>query len=147
MLEGTAREAEALLRTEAAEKDVAIRVSGDEGEALIPYDRLKELLLNLMENAIRYGKAQGHVDVTVEQGKGSMVITVRDDGIGIPREALPHIFERFYRVDKSRSKQTGGTGLGLSIAKHLVECHQGSISLESTLGEGSAFTVTLPEAG
>ncbi len=139
-----AREAEALLRTEAAEKEIAIRVSGDEGEALIPYDRLKELLLNLMENAIRYGKAQGHVDVTVEQGEGSMVITVRDDGIGIPREALPHIFERFYRVDKSRSKQTGGTGLGLAIVKHICQLCRGEVTAESEAGKGSTFTVILP---
>ena len=110
---------------------------------------LEELMTNLCENAIKYNREEGSVVVETAAGSvpGTVTVTVRDTGIGIPAASFQRVFERFYRVDKSRSKQTGGTGLGLSIAKHLVECHQGSISLESTLGEGSAFTVTLPEAG
>ena len=83
---------------------------------------------------------------TAAPGGATAAVTVRDTGIGIPEASFQRVFERFYRVDKSRSKRTGGTGLGLSIAKHLVECHGGGISLSSRLGEGSAFTVTLPAA-
>lgn len=108
---------------------------------------LEELMTNLCDNAIKYNRDGGTVTVETAEGEGETVtVTVRDTGIGIPAASFQRIFERFYRVDKSRSKQTGGTGLGLSIAKHLVECHRGSIAIESTLGEGSAFTVTLPAA-
>lgn len=139
-----AREAQTLLRPEAEEKHIAVHVSGLAGDAAISPDRLKELLLNLMENAIRYGKEGGTVQVDITRAGQDMVIAVRDDGIGIPREAQAHIFERFYRVDKSRSKQTGGTGLGLAIVKHICRLYNGSVRVESELGRGSTFTVNLP---
>ena len=142
-----AREVEAILRPEAGKKNVAIYVSGDEGDAVISPDRLKELLMNLMENAVRYGKENGGVEVKITRADESVTITVRDDGIGIPDEALPHIFERFYRVDKSRSKLTGGTGLGLAIVKHICQLYHGGLKVESELGKGTTFTVTLPAQG
>ena len=98
---------------------------------------LYELVYNLMDNAIRYNKEGGSVRV---ETKGR-TLTVEDTGIGIPEEHIPHIFERFYRVDKSRSKQTGGTGLGLAIVKHIAEKYGAKIQLESEVGKGTEITV------
>ena len=106
---------------------------------------MKELLLNLMENALKYGRESGGVvEVTVQRQGEEFSIAVADNGIGIPTESQPHVFERFYRVDKGRSRQNGGTGLGLAIVKHIVQLYGGTLSLESELGAGSTFTVTLP---
>ncbi|MDD3334977.1 MAG: HAMP domain-containing sensor histidine kinase [Eubacteriales bacterium] len=102
-----------------------------------------ELLLNLTENAIKYGKLNGHIFLSASQEQGQTRITVSDDGIGIPQEALPHIFERFYRVDTVRDRS--GTGLGLSIAEWIVKAHNGKMEVQSELGKGTAFQVTLPE--
>lgn len=142
-----AKEAAQLLTAEAGQKRIAVLARGEDGAARIPAERLKELLLNLMENAIRYGKEGGCVEVTVSRDGGSMVVQVADDGIGIPEQAQPHVFERFYRVDRSRSRQNGGTGLGLAIVKHICQLYGGSVALKSVPGEGSVFTVTLPAAG
>lgn len=103
---------------------------------------LYELIYNLCDNAIRYNKENGSVLITVKPGDGKVVLTVKDTGIGIPKEHQARIFERFYRVDKSRSKQTGGTGLGLAIVKHIAEQHKAQISLESEEGTGTVITVT-----
>ncbi|NIQ37156.1 MAG: heavy metal sensor histidine kinase [Proteobacteria bacterium] len=106
--------------------------------------RLKSMMLNLVENGIKYSLDGGRIDITLEQNDGFAVITVTDQGIGIPQEALPHIFDRFFRVDKARSRQEGGSGLGLSICKWIAEAHGGSISAKSELGKGSAFIVRIP---
>ncbi len=140
------KEVEQLLAAEAGQKSIALSVRGEAGEALISPERLKELLLNLMENAIRYGKEGGGVEVTVARDGRNMTVSVADDGIGIPPEAQPHVFERFYRVDKGRSRQSGGTGLGLAIVKHICQLYGGGVALKSAPGEGSTFTVTLPAA-
>ena len=103
---------------------------------------LYELIYNLCDNAIRYNKENGSVLVSVKPRAGKVVLKVKDTGIGIPKEHQARIFERFYRVDKSRSKQTGGTGLGLAIVKHIAEQHKAQISLESEEGAGSVITVT-----
>ena len=103
---------------------------------------LYELIYNLCDNAIRYNKENGSVLVSVKPRDGKVVLKVKDTGIGIPKEHQARIFERFYRVDKSRSKQTGGTGLGLAIVKHIAEQHKAQISLESEEGAGSVITVT-----
>jgi two-component system phosphate regulon sensor histidine kinase PhoR len=107
---------------------------------------LEQVFLNLLYNAIKFNRPGGEVWLEARQADGRVRITVSDTGIGIPSEDLPRIFERFYCVDKARSRETGGTGLGLSIVKHTVEKMSGSVRVESRLGKGSAFTVELPEA-
>src|SRR5450432_32797 len=115
----------------------AVHVSGDE-------DRLKQLLLNLVTNAIKYTPAGGTVTISVMHRDGFAFTRVSDTGIGIPEEDLGHIFDRFYRVDKARSRAMGGTGLGLSIASWIAEAHHGRIWAESEIGKGSLFTLQLP---
>ena len=97
---------------------------------------------NLVQNAIRYNKKNGSVMVTVTIDDRHPVLIVEDTGIGIPKDQQERVFERFYRVDKSRSRATGGTGLGLAIVKHIADIHSAEISLESTLGVGTKITVT-----
>ena len=144
-LSGVCREVLAALEMVAESRGVSLSLSGSEVWAWGNAGMTRELLTNLCENAIKYNREGGSVEVETGPGPaGTVQVAVRDTGIGIPAASFQRVFERFYRVDKSRSKQTGGTGLGLSIAKHLVECQGGAISLESTLGEGSTFTVTLP---
>jgi two-component system, OmpR family, phosphate regulon sensor histidine kinase PhoR len=107
--------------------------------------RLEQALINLIDNAVKFNRAGG--SVRIESGAaaaGQVYISIRDDGIGIPSEDLPRIFERFYRVDKARSREVGGTGLGLSIVKHVVERMNGTVSVESQLNQGSTFTIVLP---
>ncbi|MFV0475338.1 MAG: sensor histidine kinase, partial [Pikeienuella sp.] len=112
------------------------------------HDQLAQLLTNLIDNAVKYG-GEG-VTITIRAAEpapewpGMVGITVADDGPGIPREHLPRLTERFYRVSAARSRAVGGTGLGLAIAKHILQRHRGQLSLRSTLGEGSAFTIWLP---
>ena len=105
--------------------------------------RLKEVFINLIDNAIKYTE-DGTITVRIEHVKHNLRITVKDTGIGMPQESLPRIFERFYRVDKGRSREHGGTGLGLSIVKHIVELYSGRIEVDSKLNEGSEFRVILP---
>ncbi len=112
----------------------------------IDWQRVNEVLHNLLENAVAHTPARGTINVAAS-AKGKWVeVNVRDTGEGIPAEDLPHIFERFYRVDKSRARATGGSGLGLTIAKRLVEAHGGTITVRSKLGQGSSFSFTLPIA-
>ena len=105
---------------------------------------MRELFTNLIGNAVKYNRPGGQVWVNVREADGRMVIRVRDNGVGIPEDSLDRIFERFYRVDKGRSRKQGGTGLGLSIVKHIVSYYHGAIRVESKLDEGSEFTVELP---
>jgi len=106
--------------------------------------RLRQLFLNLLDNAIKYTPEGGSVSLSVEQQNGSAVFQIEDTGIGIPEEEQGKIFDRFYRVDKARSREAGGSGLGLSIAKWIAELHRGTITVESELDRGSVFTVHLP---
>jgi two-component system, OmpR family, phosphate regulon sensor histidine kinase PhoR len=107
--------------------------------------RLEQAVLNLLVNAVKFNRTGGFVRVdALANGDGNVHIAVADGGVGIPSQDLPRIFERFYRVDKARSRQVGGTGLGLSIVKHVVERMEGTIQVESQLGKGSTFTVVLP---
>jgi two-component system phosphate regulon sensor histidine kinase PhoR len=106
---------------------------------------LEQILINLIDNAIKYGREGGKITLSaIQKDQRGVEVSVRDNGIGIPKEDLPRIFERFYRVDKGRSQELGGTGLGLSIVKHLVQTHGGRVWAESQLGEGSTFYFTLP---
>jgi len=107
---------------------------------------LSLMVRNLIDNAVRYTGEGGSVDVSVRADAGSVVVRVADTGIGIPQRELPRIFERFYRVDRARSRETGGTGLGLSIVRHVTENHGGEVTVESELGQGTVFEVRLPTA-
>ena len=109
-------------------------------------DRLRQIFSNLLDNAIKFNKPGGRVTVRAAADGPSLRVAVEDTGPGIPASDLPRIFERFYRVDKARSRELGGTGLGLAIVKHLAELHQGRVAVESRPGQGSTFTVTLPLA-
>jgi signal transduction histidine kinase len=106
---------------------------------------MEGLLLNLVDNAVKYTD-KGSVTVRLAVRDGRLAVDVEDTGPGIPAEHLPHVFERFYVADKSRSKKLGGTGLGLAIVKHIVLAHKGTVSVKSRLGEGTTFSVLLPLA-
>ena len=106
--------------------------------------QLNSMFTNLVDNAVKYTPPGGRVEVTGGCDEAEIIVRVSDTGIGIPESNLTRIFERFYRIDKARSKATGGTGLGLSIVRHIVENHGGRVTVESALGEGSTFTVYLP---
>ena len=142
----SARETAELLAPAAQSAGVSLSVTGEEASAALPQSRLKELLVNLMENGIKYNEPGGSVSVHVACREDRAVITVSDTGIGIPPEAQSRVFERFYRVDKGRARKNGGTGLGLAIVKHIVQLYGGTVTLESELGKGSVFTVSLPLA-
>ena len=109
--------------------------------------KLNQIMYNLIDNAMKYTQDGGKILVTLEENGDRLIWRVADNGVGIPAEDQEHIFDRFYRVDKARSRETGGTGLGLSIVRQLVNMHGGTISVESELGKGSRFTVTLPKNG
>jgi len=133
------------LKPPAENKNVALVNELPELSATGDTNRLEQVLANLVDNAIKYGRAQGKVVVSGKKlDDGKLEIFVRDDGPGIPPESLPRVFERFYRVDKARSREQGGTGLGLSIVKHIVQAHGGDVRVESELGKGATFFFTLP---
>lgn len=134
------------LRDEAEKKNVTLNLTGEVAIVNGVSRLLHEIVFNLCDNAIKYNRDGGSVSVDLKASDDGAVLTVSDTGIGIAPEDRQRVFERFYRVDKSRSKEVGGTGLGLSIVKHAVMDMGGSIDLESTFGEGSTFTVTLPGA-
>lgn len=106
--------------------------------------RLEQLMINLIDNAIKYSQ-NGKIEVRLSKDSGNVLIEVKDTGVGIPKEHHSRIFERFYTVDRSHSRKTGGTGLGLSIVKHIVQAHNGEISIESEIGKGTSFIVKIPE--
>jgi two-component system phosphate regulon sensor histidine kinase PhoR len=108
-------------------------------------DRIKQMLINLIDNAIKYNSENGYVLVKICKQDGKIIFTIKDSGIGIAEEHISRIFERFYRVDKGRSRNMGGTGLGLSIVKHIVNLYSGSINVKSEPGKGSEFIIQLPD--
>lgn len=144
------RRAVELVQPQAREKQIAIAVEhGTTPSMTGSADSLERLVLNLLENAVKYNRPGGRVTVRLRsfrrpRGTGQVVLEVEDDGIGIPPAALPRIFERFYRVDKGRSREEGGTGLGLAIVKHVAQVHDGRVEVESELGRGTTFRVRLP---
>ena len=109
--------------------------------------RIGQVIANLLTNALRYTPKGGTLEIGAQARNAMVEVWVRDTGPGIPKEKLPYIFNRFYRVDKSRSRSTGGTGLGLAIAKQFVEAHGGQIRAESTVGKGTCITFSLPITG
>ncbi len=134
------------LQAEASAAGVHLSVTGENTEIYGIPQLLGVLITNLCDNAIKYNREGGSVSVSVQKEGGAAVLTVADTGIGIPAEDRERIFERFYRVDKSRSKTVGGTGLGLSIVKHAAKLHGARIELKSTVGEGTVITVRFPAA-
>ena len=137
-----------MLSIHAQEKEVTLnyRLNSEPVFIIGNPDRVEQLLINLTENAIKYNKPGGSVTVQVFKSDSEANITISDTGIGIAEENLPRLFERFYRVDKGRSRQMGGTGLGLAIVKHIVRSMNGEIEVHSKLGEGTEFLITLPLA-
>ena len=133
------------LQTIADQKQQKIQLSlSDPCDIYADQSKLNQVIYNLMENAVKYTQPGGLIRVTLtRQGRDARLV-VADNGPGIPKENLPHIFDRFYRVDKARSREKGGTGLGLSIVHQLVLLHGGAISVESEEGKGATFTVELP---
>ena len=134
------------LKPPAENKNVELVSQLPELTATADVNRLEQVLANLVDNAIKYGRAQGRVIVGGRKlDDDKLEIFVQDDGPGIPPEAIERVFERFYRVDKARSRDQGGTGLGLSIVKHIVQAHGGEVRCESELGRGATFFFTLPD--
>jgi two-component system phosphate regulon sensor histidine kinase PhoR len=148
-LESVVRQAAAALKPLAAQDGITITVEAGAHtpQVIGEQDELAQLFQNLIHNAIKYGREQGKVQISVGQlPDGQVFAAVRDDGEGIAPNAIPRLTERFYRVDVKRSRERDGTGLGLAIVKHIISRHQGRLSIESKLGEGSVFTVLLPAA-
>ena len=134
------------IKADAKQLSLVVDYGPDDPQITGDLRSLQEILQNLLDNAVQYSSTGGHIVVrAIVQGE-EIVMSVTDNGIGIPKAEQERIFERFYRVDPARSRELGGTGLGLSIAKHLAEVHGGRIQVESELGRGSTFLVFLPRA-
>lgn len=136
------------LEETAIAKNIRLRFDKHQSPHVVAYadrKRISQVMTNLIDNAVKYGNESGKVVVEIESEKDHLVVSVRDDGPGIEPEHLKRIFERFYRVEKSRSKDKGGTGLGLAIAKHIVEAHGSKISVTSKPGKGTQFRFKLPK--
>jgi len=142
---GVCKAAHQIVRAKAAEKNIRINLQCDQ-QLQIKCDPslIEQAVVNLLDNAIKYSDSGKTVDLTARTDNGNAVIAVKDEGIGIAKKHLPRLFERFYRVDKARSRNMGGTGLGLAIVKHIAQVHGGRVTIDSTLGKGSAFVITLP---
>jgi two-component system, OmpR family, phosphate regulon sensor histidine kinase PhoR len=128
------RKVEIKIESEVSDKT---RAFGDE-------ERLKQVIINLIDNAIKYTNDEGEIKIGIKKDENNVFISVSDNGVGIPKDDLPRIFERFYRVDKTRSRDMGGSGLGLSIVKHILELHKSTIKVESEEGKGTRFEFNLP---
>lgn len=132
------------LEVAAFASNITVTLDGTSAPMLGIPQMLYSVVYNLCDNAIKYNYSGGSVKVTIDQEYGKTILSVKDSGVGIPDECIDRIFERFYRVDKSHSKEVGGTGLGLSIVKHAVIIHNGKIDVNSKIGEGTEFIITLP---
>jgi heavy metal sensor kinase len=145
-LASLAHEAAQSLRESAAERGITLRVDGAAATIAGDPDRLRELILNLLANAVQYNASGGHVICSTRDSENDVRLEVVDDGPGIEPEDVPHVFERFYRANKARSRVAGGAGLGLSISRWIVESHGGKIYCESVVGKGTRFIVEFPNA-
>jgi two-component system phosphate regulon sensor histidine kinase PhoR len=144
-LSAVVSDAAAAFKRRADEQEVDLKVIPAEGvEANVDAERIRQVVANLVDNALRHTPAGGQVRVELLARGGDAILRVRDDGVGIPFKDLPHVFERFYVVDRSRSRDSGGTGLGLAIVKQIVEGHGGSVQVDSSLGSGAAFSCRIP---
>ncbi len=145
-LAGLVEQAVTMLRQQTNDKQIALTADLPADLPLVDVDaeRIGQVLRNLLNNAIAHTPDGGAIGVSARVQGGEVQVAVRDTGEGIAPEHLPHVFDRFYRADKSRARQTGGAGLGLAIVRQLVEAHGGTVSAESVAGQGSTFTFTLP---
>ena len=141
----TVRRVARMLKNNALQAGITfdLQLAGDTS-ILILEDDLYQIVFNLMENGIKYNHSGGKLTVRLGREEDNAILEVSDTGMGIPEEAIEHVFERFYRVDKARSRQTGGSGLGLAIVRSIVQRNRGIITLNSTLGKGTTFTVSFP---
>ena len=130
-----------MLEKSASDHQITLNLTGKDIVINANHQMMDELIYNLCDNAIRYNNPGGTVNVSLTSNENNVVLEVKDTGIGIPKEHQDRIFERFYRVDKSRSKSTGGTGLGLAIVKHIVAKHNAEIELKSEVGKGTTIRV------
>jgi signal transduction histidine kinase len=126
-------------------KHIQVDFSGEKQSIHADRDKISQVIVNLISNALKYTPEGGKIGIRVRGDEDTVDITVSDNGMGIPPEDLPHIFERFYRADKSRNRSTGGAGIGLTISRAIVEAHKGTIIVQSELDEGAEFTVSLPK--
>ncbi len=126
-------------------KELKVYLEGPHPILLVDHDRMKQVIINLLSNAIKYSKPGSSITFEIFEGKQTVGFKITDTGIGIAKEELPYIFERFYRADKSRNRATGGSGIGLTIVKSIIDAHGGHITVDSRLEEGTVFTVTLPK--
>lgn len=133
------------MKNTADKKGVKLQTECNENITIIgDKDKFKQMLINLIDNAIKYSERGDFVLIKCKNGKNVCVITIEDTGVGIPKEHIPRLFERFYRVDKARSRARGGTGLGLAIVKHIILSFKGEIFVESEIGKGTKFIVKIP---
>lgn len=131
---------------ELTKKNINLSIDGDSSVLFLDKDRVSQVIFNLLSNAIKYAKENGHIKIHISDTEDSSIFSIEDDGIGISQSELPFIFERFYRADKSRNRNTGGTGIGLAIVKAIVTAHDGDVEVYSQLGIGSTFQVTFPKS-
>jgi len=137
----------AVLNFEAELKNKELRMSVEGSDSRIFADkyRIDQVLMNLMSNAIKYTPEGGNIDIRISETEDSVILEFEDNGIGIPEEELPLIFERFYRADKSRNRMTGGSGIGLAIVRSIIAAHGGTVEVRSSLNSGTCFTLTFPK--
>jgi len=141
----TVRRVHRMLSPLARQANISIELSLEEDcPVLILEDDLYQVVFNLMENGIKYNQNDGKLSVILQHRDDNAILIVQDTGMGIPEDSVDHIFERFYRVDKARSRASGGSGLGLAIVRAIVQRNRGEIQVQSTLGEGTRFTVIFP---
>ena len=133
------------LQNRLTEKNLSFSVELGPTAVWADEDRIREVLVNLLDNAVKYTPDGGSIKVSEVDHGDMQEFIICDTGIGIPRESIPRLFERFYRVDKARSREMGGTGLGLSIVKHIIDRHEGKVWVQSEVGKGSCFHFTLPK--
>jgi len=128
-----------------SKKNLKLSIDGNSADIFADKDRINQVFINLISNAVKYTPDGGEIHISISETEKSVKIGIKDNGIGIPEDELPFIFERFYRADKSRNRMTGGSGIGLAIVKSIVTAHGGVVEAESRLNEGSCFAVTLPK--
>ncbi|MDR1137656.1 MAG: two-component sensor histidine kinase, partial [Synergistaceae bacterium] len=128
-----------------SEKSLVISIEGNCPAIQADRSRIQQVLSNLLSNAVKFTPANGTIRIALSDTADAVLMAVEDNGIGIPRDELPLIFERFYRVDKSRGRLSGGSGIGLAVVKSIISAHGGKVEVESSLGKGSRFHITLPK--